>query len=319
VGGGLQLLVQLPLALRLLDEFRPSLSVRVHGVREAIRNFIPVVAARGAVNLSGWLDYALAAFLVTGAVATLGYAQTLYLLPISLFGMSVAASELPELSRRRGAHIRAELAADVDRAAHRVAYFLIPAALGYLFLGDVIGAAVFQTGAFGQAEVLVTWGVLAAYSLGMPASALSRLLSSAFYALRDTRTPARIAYLRVVLSLGVGALLMFPLDRIGVGPLSLGAAGLALGATVAAWIELLLLRRALRPALGPVRLGGERFLALLGAAAAATVTGTGIHLLMPPVHPWLEALGTLVPFAGVYLAATLALGAGGPLRDLLHR
>lgn len=316
-GGALQLLVQLPTALRLLGEFRPSLSRRVHGVREAIRNFLPVVAARGAVNLSGWLDYALAAFLAVGAVATLGYAQTLYLLPIALFGMSVAASELPELARRRGTDVRDELAADVERAATRVTYFLVPSTLGYLFLGDVVSAALFQTGAFGPAEVLVTWGVLAAYSLGMPASALSRLLSSAFYAVRDTRTPARIAYLRVALSLGVGALLMFPMDTIVVGPLRLGAAGLALGASLAAWTELVLLRRAIRPSVGRLDMGRQEVVRLLLAGALASAAGVGIALLLPPVHPWVEALGTLVPFVGVYLAATFALGVGGPLRSLL--
>jgi putative peptidoglycan lipid II flippase len=319
VGGGLQLLVQLPTALRLLGEFRPSLSLSVHGVREAIANFIPVVAARGAVNLSGWLDYALAAFLAVGAVATLGYAQTLYLLPIALFGMSVAASELPELSRQRGAELRDRLARDVERASVRVAYFLVPSTLGYLFLGDVVSAAVFQTGAFGTAEVLVTWGVLAAYALGIPASAQSRLLSSAFYALRDTRTPARIAYLRVVLSLGVGAMLMFPMDRVEVGPLRLGAAGLALGATLAAWIELVLLRRALGRSLGSVGLPGGLLVRLLAAGAGATVVGVGLHLVLPELHPWVIALGTLIPFAGVYLAGTLVLGVGQPLRSLLRR
>jgi putative peptidoglycan lipid II flippase len=339
IGGGLQLLVQLPTALRLLGEFRPSLSLQVEGVREAIANFVPVVMARGAVNLGGMLDYALAAFLAAGAVASMGYAQTLYVLPISLFAMSVAASELPELSRNRREEARAGLADDVEQARVRVAYFLIPSAVGYLFLGDVITAAVFQTGAFGQAEVLVTWGILAAYALGMPASAQSRLLSSAFYALRDTRTPARIAYLRVVLSLGVGATLMFPMDRIEVGPLRLGAAGLALGATVAAWTELFLLRRALRPKLRagsgagapdeggtgagirePSVHGGGDFSRLVLAAALAAAAGVGIHLVLPPgLHPWTVALGTLLPFGGVYLAATLALGVGRPLKSLLNR
>lgn len=318
-GGALQLGVQLPTALRLLGEFRPSLSRQVHGVREAIRNFVPVVAARGAVNLGGWLDYALAAFLAAGAVATLGYAQTLYLLPIALFGMSVAASELPELSRTRGAEVRARLAGDVERATVRVAYFLVPSTLGYLFLGDVVAAAVFQTGAFGEAEVLVTWGVLAAYALGMPASAVSRVLSSAFYALRDTRTPARIAYVRVALSLGAGALLMVPMDQVAVGPLRLGAAGLALGASIAAWTELYLLRRALRPRLGGTSAGSGALVRMIFSAALASAVGVALHVLLPAWHPWAIAVGTLVPFVGVYVTATVTLRVAQPLGSLLRR
>lgn len=315
VGGGLQLGVQLPSALRLLGEFRPSLSLQVHRVQEAIRNFIPVVAARGAVNLGGWLDFTLAAYLATGAVASLGYAQTLYLLPISLFGMSVAASELPELSRdcKRGT---ATIQGDVSVAMERVVYFLIPSALAYVFLGNVITSALYQTGAFGASEVRVTWAVLAGYAVGMPASAVSRLLSSAFYAVRDTRTPARIAYLRVVLSLGTGFALMLPLDRFAVGPLRLGAAGLALGASLAAWVELFLLRRALRRSIGAHGISGGRLLRMCAAGGLATGAGVSVLLLLPPLlHPWVLALGTLIPFGGVYLLTSALLGVSQPLRD----
>jgi putative peptidoglycan lipid II flippase len=248
-GGVLQLGIQLPFLVRYLHHFRLSLDRDAVGVREAIRNFIPVVSARGVVNLSGWLDYALAAWLTVGAVAVLGYAQTLYLLPISLFGMAIAASELPEMSRKRQ-EVAPLLADRVARALERVAFFVVPSALAYLFFGDIIVAALFERGEFGEEARTVTYAVLAAYALGLLASASSRVLSSAFYALRDTRTPARIAYLRVGVSLAVGAALMFPLDRIAVGDSRLGATGLALGASLGAWLEYLLLRRNLRGKLG---------------------------------------------------------------------
>ncbi len=319
-GGALQLVVQLPLTLRLLDEFRPTVSTRVAGVREAIQNFVPVVAARGAVNLGGWLDYALAAFLTTGAVATLSYAQTLFLLPISLFGMSVAASELPEISRGRGGPAEM-MARQVAEAGERVAYFLVPSTVGYLLLGDVVVSAVFETGAFGPEEVRVTWIILGAYALGMGASATSRLLSSAFYAIRDTRTPARMAYLRVSLALLLGGLLMLPLDRLRVGTLGLGAAGLALGSAIAAWVELGFLKRRLGQHAGArIRIAGSGFPKMVGAAISAGVIGLGLHLLIPPVHPWLLAVGTLVPFVGVYLGMTRLLGVAGTLEGILgHR
>lgn len=320
-GGVLQFGVQAPSAFRLLREFRPSISLGVEGVREAIRNFIPVVTARGVVNLSGWLDYALAALLATGAVATLRYAQTLYILPISLFGMAVAASELPELSRERSRGEAQDrlIANGVQAASERMAFFLIPSTLAFLFLGDVIVAAIFQTGAFGEAEVLVTWAILAAYALGIPASATSRLLSSGFYALRDTRTPARVAYFRVGLSLGIGAALMFPLDRFGVGGLQMGAVGLALGATVAAWTELILLKRRLSLRIGSI--GADwSVLARLGlAGAVGTGAGMVANLPLAGQHPVPAAAGILGAFSAAYLASTVALGVRGPIRSLLRR
>ena len=232
--------------------------------------------------------------------------------------MSVAASELPELSRGRGRGV-AQLGEEVTGGMRRVAYFLVPSALGYIAIGNVVTAAIYQTGAFGEAEVRVTWAVLAAYAIGMPASALSRLLSSAFFAVRDTRTPARVAYLRVALSLGVGGALMFPLDGMAVGELRLGAAGLALGASVAAWVEYLLLRRSLRRTLGPFGIGAGRLLRMGAGALAASAAGLLLAGLFPSDAPWLRALGTLAPFGGVYLLLTALLGVRPPLGAQIFR
>ncbi|NIP56782.1 MAG: murein biosynthesis integral membrane protein MurJ [Gemmatimonadetes bacterium] len=326
-GSVLQLGAQLPWVVGHLRHFRLSLGRRVEGVREAIRNFVPVVTARGVVNVSGWIDVILAAQLAVGAVAVLGYAQLLYTLPISLFAMSVAASELPELSRRRE-EARAVLAPRVRVALERIAFLLIPSALAYLFLGDVLTAALFQRGEFGEADTLVVYGVLAAYTLGLPASSASRTLSSAYYALRDTRTPARIAYLRVAVSIALGVSLMFPLDRFGVGELRFGAAGLALGASAAAWLEYALLRRRLAMMIGEHGPGRDALLRVAAAGIAATAVGVGAQLLLPEpaglarilgglpglsaeaVEPLLRALETVLPYGVTYLGVARALGPG---------
>ena len=313
VGGVLQFAVQLPFVVHHLRGFRLSLGRGVSGVGEAVASFVPVMLGRGVVNLSGYLDLILAGFLIDGAVAVMGYAQTLYVLPISLFGMSVAASELPELARTR--HQEAAILSDrVSQGLRRIAFFLVPSVIGYVVLGDVVVAAIFETGAFGQSQSLVTWGVLAAYSLGLAASASSRLLSSAFYALRDTRTPAWIAALRVVVSALVGVALMFPLDRIGFAGLRLGAAGLALGASAASWLEYGLLRRALRRAIGAhgPRVSPVARMAL--AASVAAAAGGSVQMLAPPAHPLVVALETLLPFGVIYLAVAHFTGVGVSLR-----
>jgi putative peptidoglycan lipid II flippase len=321
-GGMLQLLVQLPWVGAVLRHFRLSLGRGVAGVREAIRNFLPVVAARGVVNLSSWLDMVLAGMLAVGAQALLGFAQTLYILPISLFGMSIAASELPELSRNRRA-ARNVLAPRVREALDRLAFLLLPSALAYLVLGDIFIAALFQRGEFDATDTTVTHVVLAAYALGLPASASSRALSSAFYALRDTRTPARIATGRVALSVGLGAALMFPLDRFTVGDLHLGAAGLALGSAVGAWLEYVFLRRSLTSHLGPHGPGLARPLRMLLAGLAAGAAGWGARTvlgfsgdagllpdLLGPDSFWvnpLSALATAAAFGVTYLGGARLL------------
>lgn len=313
VGGGLQLAFVTPFVLRYLGALRPSLGRGVAGVPEAIRNWVPVVAARGVVNVSSLIEALLAARLTVGAVAILGYAQTFYLLPISLFGIAVAASELPELSRMRGED-REVLSARVSAALLRVSYFLIPSAIGYLALGDVVIAAFFQHGEFGAAQTLVTWAVLAAFAVGLPASSSSRALSSVFYALRDTRTPARIAYLRVGVSIVIGVLAMYPLDRYGFSGVRLGAVGLALGASCAAWLEYVMLRRALGRKIGPHGPAVAPIVRLVFAGALAAGAGVTLQLILPPAPPWLVGLETLVPFGVVYLAAAALLGQGIDLR-----
>lgn len=328
-GGALQLLVQLPWVLPILRHFRLSLGRGVTGVGEAIRNFLPVVAARGVVNVSGLLDAVLAGLLAEAALAILANAQTLYLLPISLFGMAIAASELPELSRLRG-EARAVLAPRVRQALRRMAFLLVPSALAYVFLGDVITAALFQRGEFGPADTAAVHLVLAAYALGLPASASSRALSSAFYALRDTRTPALIATVRVFLSLAVGASLMFPLDGFAIGDLRLGAVGLALGSAVGAWAEYGLLRRRLAMHLGPhgpeagslARISGAGLVAVAAGLGAKKVLGfSGAPGYLPGLLGegsfWLDplaALGTVGIFGVAYVGVASLLGVGVSLR-----
>lgn len=335
-GGVLQLAVQLPFVVPLLSHFRLSLDRAATGVAEAVRNFIPVVTARGVVNIGSLLDVFLAALLAEGAVAALGYAQTLYILPISLFGMSIAASELPELSRQR-ARPAEQLAAQVSSALERIHFLLIPSTLAFVVLGDLFIGGIYQRGSFLATDTPVVHAVLAAYALGLLASSSSRVLSTAFYALRDTRTPARMAYLRVAVSLVIGVSLMFPLDRFGSGGLRFGAVGLALGASVAAWLEYVMLRGRLARALGAhgpasgVRpllwLAGG--MATLAAVAAKWVLGSTVPRrdglltgLMADSAPWLLqpalALGTAAIFGVTYWVASERLGVGVPLRGLLR-
>ena len=266
VGAVLQFLSQLPAVLRSVPTLRMRLGRSVPGLLEVVRASGGVIAGRGIVQLSAYLDLVVASLLAAGAVAALGYAQVLYLLPVSLFGMSVAAAALPDVALVRH-HERAQLASEVERGMARVAAFVIPTVAIYLALGEQVVTLLFGGGAFGPAATRQVAIVLAAYSLGLLATTQSRLLQSTLYGLDDTTTPARIAAMRVGVATVAGVALMLVLDAYRWGDdgivrvadmglassaarasleslYRLGPAGLALGASLGAWTEWILLRRA---------------------------------------------------------------------------
>src|SRR6185312_9715395 len=212
-GSALQVAVQWPAVKKLLGEILLSLGRGSVHVREVIVNAMPVFAGRGVVQISAYVDALLASLLPTGAVATLAYAQTLYLLPVSLFGMSVSAAELPAMSGATGSddEIAAALRKRLASGLQQIAFFVVPSAVAFVLLGDVVVATIYRSGAFNARDVTYVWSVIAGSAVGLLASTSGRLYSSAFYALRNTRTPLKFAVIRVSLTLVLGYLCALPL------------------------------------------------------------------------------------------------------------
>ncbi len=313
VGGLLQLLVQLPLVFRVLRGFRVSISTRVEGVRTALRAFGPAVAGRGIAQLSGYMDLILASQLAVGAVAALRPALILYLLPTSLFGLSVAAAELPNLSRLGASGVQPFLQR-LGGMIRQSMFLTIPTATGYIALGYVVVGGLFRSGQFDFADNVLVYTVLGAYSLGLVATTVSRLLQNAFWALGDTATPAKIAGLRVAVSVCVAVPLMLYLDRWSVaavtgqpGPaedaLYFGAVGLALGASVAAWVEVALLQSKLRRRLTSLCLPWRRMVVMAGLAVASVVPALLLWLVLPPWPALVRAVLVVGVYAATYLSA----------------
>ena len=327
-GAALQLAVQVPTVLRLLGPgTRVSLGRGNRDVAEVVRNFLPVVAGRGVVQLSAYVDAAIASEIGLGTVAAFGYAQLIYTLPVSLFGMAISAASLPSMSAASAAQadggaqekLRAQLAAGL----RSIAFPVVASVMMFLVFGDVLCAALFQNGKFGPSEVRYVWLILAGSTVGLLAATMGRLYSSAFYALRDTRTPLRFALLRVALTLVLGLLCGLWLPRLWGVP-RYGAAGLTASAGVAGWIEFFLLRRALSRRVGVAEVPLGLLLRLWGAAAAAAALAYGVRLLLGrwALHPIPLAVAVLGCFGAAYFGATLLLGvpeAKAMLRRALRR
>ncbi len=321
IGSTLQFLVQLPAVLRLNGGVGLTLGRGVDGMRVVVRRFGQVLAGRGSVQFAGYIDLFAASLLSFGAVAALGYAQVLYLLPISLFGMSVAASELPTLSTMDHTD-RTQVVGRLHAGLARVAFHVFPTTVLFVVAGDLVVAALFGGGRFTSEATVQVGLVLCAYALGLPASTSSRLLQSVLYGTGDARSPAVYSAVRVTVAAAIGVTLMIPLDQVGVslagvhlaGPLDwslasaadrigpdnllrLGAVGLALGATVGAWVEFGLLARRTRHVFGPFRRFGPRVGVLLVAGLSTAGIALGVRVAAVNVEVSRRVSGIAVALA----------------------
>jgi putative peptidoglycan lipid II flippase len=310
VGSALQFGVQLPTVLMLVRGLRPVLDMFTENVRTVVRNFFPVFVSRGVVQISAFVDAWLASWLGTGAVAALAYTQSLYTLPVSLFGMSVSAAELPAMSSALGSkeEVSAQVRQRLDAGLRQIAFFIVPSAVGFLALGDVMTGMLYQTGRFQHRDVIYVWAILAGSSVGLLASTLGRLYSSTYYALHDTRTPLRYAALRVFLTIVLGYLCSIPLPRLLGIDQQWGAAGLTASAGVSGWVEFVLLRRTLNRRIGRTGLPFSYVTKLWTSALVAAAIGWGIKLALAGLHPLIMGTVVLVPYGLLYFAATALLG-----------
>lgn len=331
IGSIAQFVVQLPNVLELLGGFSPKPSLSLPSVRQVVTNFLPALMARGVVQVSSWVDMAYASLISERAVSALSYAQTIALLPVSLFGMAISAAELPEMSadamksvEERTKAIRERLGAGLER----MAFFVVPSAVAFLFLGDLIAAALLESGKFTAADSRFTWYLLIGSGIALSAQTSGRLYSSAFYALKDTKRPLKFAAIRVTLGIALGyyAVQILP-GQLGL-PAHLGAVFITITTGVTAWLEMTLLKRALRRELGglpstrtqlakvwpaallagAITLGVKYWLGLQFGVVAATSAEWGGSLLAPPELPRIPmSLGLLALFSGLYGLGCIAL------------
>jgi putative peptidoglycan lipid II flippase len=320
----LQFGVQVPFVFRYARHLHFGLDSQLPQVREVFRSFGPVVVGRGVVQLSAYIDQMIASYLPNGAVISLTYAQTIYLLPISLFGMSVAAAELPQMAGETGdaEKVKEALRGRLSRGLRQISFFVVPTIVAFVAIGNLLIGAIFQTGKFTPEVTRYVWYILAGSTVGLLAMTLGRLYSSAYYAMGDTRTPLKFATVRVILTGVLGYLFAFPLrplivrfiEAIGMpipnvdgGPLALGAVGLTASAGVAGWIEFLLLRHGMQLRIGRVDTAGsfelKLWIAAIVAGGVALVTERFVHL-----HTILEAAVVAGIFGFVYFVAAALLG-----------
>ncbi len=341
LGAALQFFVQVPTVLSLAKHLRVRLDYRREKVRLVVRNFVPVALSRGVVQISQFVDLWIANLLPQGSATLLMTAQTVNLLPISVFGMAVSVSELPEMSSVVGTEDeRAVLLRErIAGAVRRIAFFVIPSAVAFILFGDVIIRVLYERRLWKSVDTMYAWGILAGSAFGLLASTIGRLysaafyamhdtrrplnfavirvtltvVSAAFYAMHDTRRPLNFAVIRVTLTVVLGYLAAVPLtNALGIDK-HWGPAGLTLTAGIAGWVEFALLRRELQRRVGSVSLPIGFMVRLWAIAASAATVGYGVQRLVEPLfsgmRPSLRNVVSATAILGAYGLCYLAVAA----------
>ena len=284
VAGSLgHLLVQIPALSRAGFRFSPNIDARDPDVSQTLRLMAPRALALGAGQVTFIVATALASGLEEGSVTAFTLAFTVFSIPLSVIGVPLGIVALPTLSRDLARGAIDEFVELVTRALRMIAFMIGPLVALGLVLREPASTILFNHGRFSENGVHLVAATLALLLLALPGEALITILVRAFYANRDTRTPALAAILAVVINVVVGVL--------AVNALGWGLAGIALGIALGSTVEAILLALVLRreiPAFDP-----------------APLIRVGVPVALASVAAGLVAYGTLVVLDGVLGGAAL--------------
>lgn len=299
VGGVIQLAMQVPIAMRL--GFRWSWRWRHPGSGEVLRLLGPRLVGSAVYQMSVLIDTVLASLATIvgeGAVAALYFANRLIQLPLALFGTASAQASLPSLAEQSAHHDLEAFRATLLAVIRMVGFVILPSAVGLMVLAVPIVEGLFERGAFDHRATVMTSQAVICYALGLLAYAISKVLTGAFYALKDTWTPVRLAAESVAVNVVLSLALMWPLQ----------ISGLALAAAASNSLNAYRLVRRMEHRLGAPLLqplSGP----LLRMLVASVVMGLGCWVL------W-QLSGTSTP---TWLGLSAVVGAGPVLYVLACR
>jgi putative peptidoglycan lipid II flippase len=309
IGGGLQLLVQLPALRRAGFVFRPDFQWREPGVGAILRLMGPSVIAASTTQVNVLVNSAFASELGDGPTFWLSAAFRLMQLPLGIFGVALGTVSLPLLARMAATGNEAAFRSELARGMRLAFLLTIPASIGLMMLAEPIMSVLYQHGRFDAYQAAQAAGALRFYAIGLCGYAALKVLVNAFYAIDRRKTPMVVSFIAVALNL----LLNFTFTR----RLGWGHRGLALSTACVASSNFLILYFLMRSHLG--RLESRAMLVLLGKiAVAAALLGAicwlGMHYLLAdwarqPFWPKLAALAVVITVAaGAFFACANALG-----------
>jgi len=257
IAGVMQLAFQIPFLKRLGFLRLPRIDWHDSGVRRVLTLMVPALFGVSVAQVNLLVDTIFASFLAVGSVSWLYYSDRLMNFPLGVFGVAIATVILPHLSRKHAEASAEHFAVGLDWAVRMVLLIALPSALGLLWLAGPLLATLFGYGEFSVYDVQQARLSLMAFSIGVPAFMLVKVLASAFYAKQNIKTPVKIAVVAMVSNTILLLILIKPLAHMGLA-LATSIAGFI---NVGALFYFLVKRGIFVPQPGWLRFAGQLFLA----------------------------------------------------------
>ena len=289
LGGCGQILIQLPALYREGYRYQPKLNPSDSGLHEILRLVGPGTLAGAALQINLLVNTVLATSEGTGAVSWLSYAFRVMYLPIGIFGVSIATATLPSISRHAAQEELGKIRHTISNALRMMFILNVPALVGLIVLASPIVGLIFERGSFLPYDTQSTASALAFYAPGLLGYSAVRITVPCFYALGNSVTPTIVSIISVALNIALNLILV----RV------MGFQGLALGTSIAALVNAIVLLVLLRQRLGGLD-SARIAVTAIKMVVAASLMGGAVFI----AHSWLVGLtpGTALPnrFAQVF-------------------
>ncbi len=308
IGGAAQFLMQLPSLWRVGFRFVPVLSFADEGVKKVLALMAPAILGTSAVQINVLMNTYFVSE-INGAQGWLSYSFRLMQFPIGLFGVAVGTAAIPVMSRLASEGKIKEFRDTVSSSMNLVFLLTLPSACGLIVLGEPIIRLIYERGAFKETDVPMTAAALAGYSIGLTGYAAIKILSPAFYALNNAKTPMMIAVASIFVNFIGSYFLRDWMSHYGVTPETphgYGHVGVALATSIVALVNFfalaLILRRSIK------RLNGRDIILSFSKIAAASAILSAVSYFS--YHFMFDRFGTAT-FSLKLAEAFIPIGLGG--------
>ena len=238
IAGIIQYSVQLPFLYKMNLLVTPKINFEFSGVNKILKLMLPAILGTAVVQINLVVDSIVASMLAPGSISWLYYSDRLVEFPLGIFGIAIATVILPVLSAKYSSKEITSFKETISNSLKIVLIYSLPATFGLILLSDHIVVSLFQYGNFDADDTSMSALSLIAYSLGLPAFIMMKVLLTGFFSRQDTKTPVKYGLIAVIFNILMNTIVVFYYLS---NPFTGAHAMLALATSISAWIQVILL------------------------------------------------------------------------------